>query len=36
MAQAPGGGRLWINRYGYLSDEKIRLIGEAMRERLAP
>ena len=35
MAQAPGGG-LWINRYGYLSDEKIRLIAEARRERRTP
>lgn len=31
MAHAPGGRRLWINRYGYLSDEKQRLIGEVVR-----
>ena len=31
MAASPGGRRLWINRYGYLSDEKIRLIGDAVR-----
>lgn len=31
MASSPGGCRLWINRYGYLSDEKLRLIGESMR-----
>lgn len=30
---APGGsGRLWINRYGYLSDSKLSLLGQCMRD----
>ena len=36
MTAAPGGCRLWINRYGYLSDDKIRRIGESVRSRARP
>ena len=33
---APGGsGRIWVNRYGYLSDRKLALLGQCMREAVA-
>jgi hypothetical protein len=28
LAFAAAGGRLWVNRYGYLSDAKLDAIGE--------
>jgi hypothetical protein len=32
---APGGsGRVWVNRYGYLSERKLALLGQCMRERV--
>jgi hypothetical protein len=31
VAWAASGGRVWINRYGYLSDEKLEAIGAICR-----
>ena len=35
--RAPGAsGRIWVNRYGYLSERKLALLGQCMREESAP
>jgi hypothetical protein len=33
VAWQASGGRVWINRYGYLSDEKLKIIAEVCRAR---